>query len=416
MNLSSDKLALDGGTPAAANLQFPAWPPVSDDAERDLVEIYRSRNWSFGGAHELAFAQEFADAHDADFGVFMVNGTVTLQCALALHGVGPGDEVIIPALTWPATAMAVIYLGATPVFVDVRPDTICLDEAAVEAAITPRTRAIIPVHLYGSMADLDAMKAIAERHDLALIEDCAHAHGGKWNGKGLGSIGAVGSFSFQQSKTMAAGEGGICLTSDESFAEKLYRMKHIGYGPAVRQGAAASGPPEGMPVYNFRATEFQAAILRHQLRELDALIDRYNANAARLEAMLQDVPGVRVQSRGRCSTRQSYYCLLFLFDEEPMKDIPLSLIQQALSAEGLTMLWPTYGVVYKHLLWNVPSANYRIAGDCRVAEDVGMAHGIAMVHYFLGMSEADIDALGNAIIKVARNADALRARTASSVE
>ncbi|HVF09342.1 MAG TPA: DegT/DnrJ/EryC1/StrS family aminotransferase [Abditibacteriaceae bacterium] len=408
LTATEEKLALLGGAPLAGEvLSAPPWPPVSETVAKQLGEIYLSRNWSFNGAHEQAFARDFAAAHDARYGVFMANGTVTLQCALGAYGIAPGDEVIVPALTWPATAMAVLYLGATPVFVDVEPSTLCLDASAFEAAITPRTRAVIPVHLYGGMSDMEAVLAVAGRHNLIVVEDCAHGHGGKWKGRGLGSWGHAGSFSFQQSKTLACGEGGICLTDDEAIADRLYRSKHIGYADGAKQGASSSGPPSDLMCYNFRATEFQAAILRHQLLNLDDLMETYNQNAARFEAQLAAVPGLRVQSRGRLSTRQSYYAFCVVFDEDPLGDIPVATILDALRAEGLAA-GTTYGTVYNHMLFTVPADKYCIAaGSCPVAEITGSQRTVVLPHQWLGADDATIEAIGAIFSKVAHNAEAL---------
>jgi dTDP-4-amino-4,6-dideoxygalactose transaminase len=304
--------------------------------------------------------------------------------------------------------MAVLYLGATPVFADIEPSTLCLDPAKFEAAITDETRAVIPVHLYGSTPDMEAILEIAHRHNLIVIEDCAHAQGGKWNGRGLGSWGHVGSFSFQQSKTMACGEGGICLTNDDETAERLYRLKHIGYAPATAQGQAASGPPPGLICHNFRATEFQALILQDQLANLESLMATYNANAARLEDRLADVEGIRVQARGRLADPQSYYCWVVIFDEGPLTDVPLSRILEAIQAEGLTM-GGTYGSVYQHMLWNIPESQYRIAdGGCPVADGVGSQRAAVLPHQWLGADEETIGAIGEILVKVAANAEALR--------
>jgi L-glutamine:2-deoxy-scyllo-inosose/3-amino-2,3-dideoxy-scyllo-inosose aminotransferase len=407
--LANDRLALSGGTAIAAEpLTMPAWPPVNEATAQRLAQLYLSRNWSFNGPHEVRFSRDFAGFHNAGYGIFMANGTVTLQCALGAYGIGPGDEVIVPALTWPATAMAVLYVGATPVFVDIEPTTLCLDPAALEAAITPRTRAVIPVHLYGSMADLEAILAIAERHDLVVIEDCAHGHGGQWNGRGLGSWGHVGSFSFQQSKTMASGEGGTCLTNDEAIAERLYLSKHIGYSDSSAQGGAASGPPAGLTCYNFRGTEFQALILQDQLSRVEELIDLYNGNAAYLEERMTGIPGVRIQSRGRLSTRQSYYGFGFIFDEPPVAEVPFKTIVEALRAEGLA-LGPTYGTVYNHILFNPTPESYRIAeGSCPVAETIGTDRTVIMLHPWLGSSLDTMEQIADIVEKVARLTPALK--------
>ncbi|MCD4825096.1 MAG: DegT/DnrJ/EryC1/StrS family aminotransferase [Phycisphaerae bacterium] len=406
---TTSKLAILGGTPVCSeSLQQPAWPPISEATAERLKEVYLSGQWSFNSPAEQEFAQAFAAYHDAKHGIFMANGTVTLQCALAACGVGPGDEVIVPALTWMATAMAVHYVGAKPVFVDIEPDTLCLDPTKIEAAITGKTKAIMPVHLYASMADIDAILNIAGKHGLTVIEDCAHMHGGKWNGRGVGSWGKIGSFSFQQSKTVTSGEGGICITDDDELAEKLFRMKHIGYACGMSQGQADQGPPAGLTCYNFRATAFQAVILSDQLKELKGLIERYGENASRLEARLADVPGVRIQARGRLADPQGYYCMTIIFDGEQTADVPLERIGNALEAEGL--VFPkTYGPVYKHTLYNLPADSYRIdGGSCPVAETICEKHALLLMHQWLASDEKTIDAIGEIIAKVALDAEALR--------
>ncbi len=240
------KLALLGGKPVSTPINGIPWPPTSEKTGDKLKELYLSRKWSFNSPSEQEFEKAYAKYHGAKHGIFMVNGTVTLECALEALGIGEGDEVVVPALTWIATAMAVRYVGAKPVFVDIEPTTLCMDPKKFEKAINPRTKAVIPVHLYGSMADLDKIIKIAKRQRLAVVEDCAHMQGGVWNGRGVGSWGDVGSFSFQQSKTVSAGEAGICLTNDDRLADRLFRTKHIGYPNGAGQGGAKHGPPEGL--------------------------------------------------------------------------------------------------------------------------------------------------------------------------
>ncbi len=402
-----ERLAILGGKPVCESpLPWPAWPPLFERTAARLREIYFSRQWSFNSPTERAFERAFADHHGAKHGIFMVNGTVTLQCALSAVGVGPGDEVIVPALTWMATAMAVHYVGATPVFVDIQPDTLCLDPEAARAAITPKTKAIIPVHLYGSMANLDAVLALARERGLPVIEDCAHMQGGKWRGRGVGCWGDVGSFSFQQSKTLASGEGGICITNDDVLAEKLYRLKHIGYGRGMRQGQAQSGPPAGLACFNFRSTAFQAGILLDQLEELPALIARYENAADYLRRRLADVPGVRVQARGREASPQGYYGLFFIYDRGPAAQVPLARLLDALRAEGLSGACGTYGPVYRHMLYNMPPDRYRIAGDgtCPVADGAGTQHAVGFLHPWLSSDERTLAAMGDILAKVAERA------------
>ncbi len=402
-------LAINGGKAISeTRLPVPEWPPVKESTVEKLKEIYLSRQWSFNSAAEQAFETEFAAYHGARYGIFMSNGTVTLECALEALGIGPGDEVIVPALTWIATAMAVRYVGATPVFADIEPTTLCLDPKAAEAAITPATRAIIPVHLYGGMADLEALQAIADRHQLAIVEDCAHMQGGLWNGRGVGSWGAVGSFSFQQSKTLAAGESGICLTNDPKLAELLYRAKHIGYSRYDKQGQAGTPPPVGLTCHNYRGLALQAQILRDQLTDLKALIQRYGQSAAILADAVAGIPGIRLQSPGRLASPQGYYALGVIVDGPEWHDIPIPRIIEAIAAEGMGCINGTYGSVYRHLLFNMAPSEYRLpAGGCPVADGLGSLRTAVIMHYALYYPET-AEALGRILQKLAANVAELK--------
>lgn len=372
-----------GDAYSAQPLIRPAWPPISRSAAERLQEVYLSGHWSFNSPAEQAFARDFAASHGARHGVFMANGTATLECALRAYGIGKGDEVIVPALTWPATAMAVHYVGATPVFVDIEHDTLCLDPSRVADAITPRTAAIMPVHIYGGMADLERLLALAAKHGLKVIEDCAHMHGAKWAGRGAGTWGGIGSFSFQQSKTMASGEGGICITNDDDLADRIYRAKHIGYADGSVQGAASNGPPSDLLCHNFRSTAFQAVLLSDQLTGLGSRIEQYNSNRDLIESYIRDIPGIRIQSRGRLADPQGYYALAFIFDEEPMAAFDLQVIHQAISREGL-LLSKTYGPVYRHVLYTLPPNQYRISdGGCPVADIVAGTRTLTLPHQWL---------------------------------
>lgn len=396
-------LALFGGTPVSKEICPQPWPPVSESTADKMRELYLSRAWSFNSPAEQDFEAAFADSHDAKHGIFMVNGTVTLECALLAAGIGEGDEVIVPALTWIATAMAVGYVGAIPVFVDIEPTTLCLDPEKTEDAITSKTKAIIPVHLYGSMADVDKFITIADKHNLFLIEDCAHMHGGKWNGRGVGSWGDVGSFSFQQSKTLSSGEGGICLTNNDELAKRIYLAKHIGYGKNTAQGEANEGPPVGLHCHNYRGTAFEATILKDQLEGLPDLIERYNRSAEIINNKIADIPSVRIQTKGRLASPQGYYTLVVIFDGEGIKDIPLARIIEACAAEGL-QLGITHGTVYKHLLFNLAENEYRIdKGSCPVTEIIGTERAAMLAHPYLGCDDETAAKIGDVIAKVVKN-------------
>ena len=400
--MASEKLAINGGKPAitpAAKRVLKPWPlPDARTAER-LKQVYLSGHWSFNGPCEQEFSRKFAAYCGARHGIFMVNGTVTLESALHALGVKAGDEVIVPGNTWIATAMAPVYLGARPVIVDVEPGTLCLDPEQTRRAITRRTKAIIPVHLFGSMADMDRFSVLSRETGIPVIEDCAHAQGGVWKGRGLGSIGQVGSFSFQQSKPLSSGEGGICLTNDDALADRLFRIKHIGYGAGQKQGQAASGPAAGLLCHNYRGLEFNAVILIEALRRLKAQTAQRDANARYLAGLLRDVPGIALQARGRRADVQGYYMLALLVDPQALKPgCTLQEIKSALAAEGLPC-GSGYGPVYRHLLWNLPADAYRLHSRA-VVEESSTRRLLTLSHNWLLTGRPMMRAMARAIGKV----------------
>ena len=401
------KLAINGGKPLLGEneAKVTPWPPLSDATEAKIIEVYRSRKWSFNSESERSFENAYSAFHDAKYGVLMSNGTVTLECALAALGVGPGDEVIVPALTWPATAMAVRYVGGTIVFADIEKDTMCLDPAAFEAAITPKTKAVIPVHLYGSMADLDAIIAIADKHGIAVVEDCAHMQGGKWNGRGVGSWGRIGSFSFQQSKTLSGGESGICITNDPELADLMYRLKHIGYSRNDAQGGAKTPPPVDLCCHNYRGLAIQAVIMEDQIAGVPAYLAQCAKFAEATEEACRDIPGVTFQKPGLKATRQGYYARGIGFTGDMWEGIAPKHIVAALKAEGMKWFTATYGIVRKHMLFNLSQKYWRNAGD-PVSEAV-CASSIVTMHMLMsapGAAEQVVDALH----KLAANVEELR--------
>ncbi|MFM7508011.1 MAG: DegT/DnrJ/EryC1/StrS family aminotransferase, partial [Actinomycetota bacterium] len=247
--------AVLGGEPIRAE-DYPTWP-IWDDRERSyLVDTLDAGGWWQGdGLRAATFAADFAAYHSARHGLALTNGTHTLEAALAACDVGEGDQVIVPGITFIASASAVLAVNATPVLVDIDPDTLCIDPAAVEAAITPATKAVIAVHVAGAAADLDALTALCSAHGLRLIEDCAHAHGMFWRGRGVGSWGDFGSFSMQRSKLMTAGEGGVLICNDDELRDRAWS-----YADCGRQAGEwfYHHPNYGS---NLRMTEWQGAVL-----------------------------------------------------------------------------------------------------------------------------------------------------------
>jgi dTDP-4-amino-4,6-dideoxygalactose transaminase len=402
------KLALLGGQAIFEQpLEFRSfWPPVDELTAQKLQQLYYSRKWTAFDEAEPVFAKAFAAYHGAQHGVFTINGTITLQCALGACGIGSGDEVIVSPLTWYATAIAVRHVGARPVFVDIEPDTLCIDPDKIAAAINERTKAVIPVHAYGSMADMDRIMSIAKCNGLRVIEDCAHMHGGIWNGKGIGSIGDVGSFSFQYTKTMSSGEGGICITNNAEIADRIFRIKQIGYGAGELPRQAKSGPPRGLLCYNFRATAFHTVVLEEQLKSLDSRLERYRKAVSYLEGRLNKTTKIRFQKPGKKAQRQGYFGWVMIFDDPAYSDIPVSVIQKAIEAEGLSLL-AAEGPIYRHILFNVENEGYRIDQPCSVTEHACLRM-LWLLHAYLGLTEDQIEKIADAIEKVMTNANELR--------
>lgn len=321
-------LALFGGAPVRRK-PFAQWP-VFDDTERAAVlEVLESGAWGGYSPRVSDFEQTFAHQHGARFGISACNGTVTLETALLAAGIQPGDEVIVPPITFIATATAVLRLGAVPVFVDIEPAGCNLDPRRLSEAIRPATRAIVPVHFGGHPADMDAILEIAGKHGLIVIEDAAHAHGARWKDRPVGAFAEFGSFSFQQSKNMTAGEGGILLTNNEGLAAKARAVCNQGR----REGGAWY---EHVTLgSNYRMTGWQAAILLAQLKRLPAQMKKRAHNAAFLSrALIRGgilVPPV-TDSR---VTAHGFYLYVLRLNTSALPGVSAESFAKALGAEGI---------------------------------------------------------------------------------
>lgn len=326
-------LAINGGV-KACNVEWPRWP-VWGEAERlGLAGVLESGEWWYG-RKVAEFEAAFAAFQNARFGITCSSGTTALEAALAALGVGAGDRVIVPPYTFVATASAVLRVGATPVFADIDPDTLNIDPAAVAGKIGPRTRAIIPVHVAGYIADMDRLSELAQRNGLAILEDACHAWGSQWQGKGAGALGNCGVFSFQASKNITSGEGGIILTDDEALAARCRSYTNCG-----RQA--------GEPWYrhftlgsNIRLTEFQAALLLAQLSRLEEQTLRRAESAAILTAALDGVPGLALLRPEPRLTRRSHHFFAFRVNPQVLGCSRDAFIR-ALAAEGVPTSpgWP----------------------------------------------------------------------------
>jgi dTDP-4-amino-4,6-dideoxygalactose transaminase len=326
----SDRPAILGGTPVRAGRQWPPWPQWDEGERSGLGAVLESGAWSSAGGEQAnAFAAEFAAFQGAHYGLAVTNGTQTMDAALAACGIGEGDEVIVPAITFVATAAVVLGANATPVLVDVDPASLCIDVAAAEAAIGERTRAIIAVHIAGRPCDMDALSELCSRRGLVLIEDCAHAPGTRWRGRGAGSFGSFGSFSFEASKLITAGEGGALTANDEALRARAWSYVNCG---RVEGGHWYHHASHGS---NLRMTEWQGAVLRAQLRRYPEHHRLREERAALLDAELAKVPGLQPQSSDPRSDSRAYYSYVFHYEASEFAGMPLGGLEGALAAEGI---------------------------------------------------------------------------------
>lgn len=320
-------LALLGGSRVRTR-PFASWPVFGQAEERRLLATLRSGNWGrLDGPEVEEFERRFAGMHGCSYGIAVANGTVALHVALLASGIAAGDEVIVPPYTFVSTALAVVETNAVPVFADVGLDSFNISPQAVAAAITPRTRAIIPVHFGGHPAEMDELMTIARDHDLIVIEDAAHAHGASYHDRPAGSLGHLASFSFQSSKNLTSGEGGIITTNDEALADSCRSIQNCGRvgGGMWYEHHVIAG--------NYRLGEFQGAVLNCQLDRLDGQTRTRDGNGRYLAARLGRVPGLRPQTLREACTRHSYHLFLLRLDAE--FGAPRHLVLKALEAEGI---------------------------------------------------------------------------------
>jgi dTDP-4-amino-4,6-dideoxygalactose transaminase len=354
----TDKLAVDDGVPIRAR-RWPQWPCATERTVRYATDALVSGRWAISGAYrgvpgfERRFSTAFAAYVGTPYCVPTSNGTASLGIALEAAGVGAGDEVIVPGLSWVASASAVIGVNAVPVLCDVDRGHWCLDPVVVEAAITPRTRAITVVHLYSAVADLTALLAIAERHGIPLIEDCAQAHGAAYLGRRVGGHGAIGAFSMQQTKLLTCGEGGAAVCHDPALADRLEQLRADGrryFAEPPASGQLELEEVGAMLGSNRCLSELHAAILLDQLTDLDEQNARRADRAARLDAQLVGL-GCRTQSTTVGTTSRTYYQYAFELPPRLLERIDVSEAALALTAELGFPVKRTYRPLDDHPLY-----------------------------------------------------------------
>jgi dTDP-4-amino-4,6-dideoxygalactose transaminase len=404
-------LAINGGYPVAPFGLRTRWPVYDESDIHAVLEVLTSGKWCALGHTTYSkngqFERAFADYLGVDYGILVDNGTDAIALALKAGGINVGDEVIVPAVTFVATATAVLQVNGVPIFADIDPETYQIDPAAIRKLITNRTKAIVPVHYGGYPADMDEIMKIAEENNLLVVEDCAEAHGSEWNGKRVGTIGHLGTFSFQQGKPLTCGEGGFVCTDDKELASRCVSYSNF-------------GRIAGKPVYehywmgwNMRATEFQAALLLSQLKRLPKQTQIRHANGKYLAFELEKIDGVSALKRDPRITNRGYYFFLMRYDLTRFENVSLECFIKALNSEGIPV-----GKAHNQPLYNNPLfKEMHFSGiphmdvdytniSCPVAERIYKNEIVALGKDFL-MERENIDLVLKSIIKIRENINEL---------
>jgi dTDP-4-amino-4,6-dideoxygalactose transaminase len=397
MTLTGSRLAIHGGDPVRTT-PIGQWPEFGREEEDLLLAALRSGKWgSLDGTYVNEFERAFAEFQAAKHAVTTVNATMGLAVAYKAIGLEPGDEVVVPAYTFIATASAALMIGVIPVFADVDPETLLISPESMDAAVTPRTKALVPVHHGGSPVDMDAVMEVAQRRGLRVVEDAAQAHGAAWRGRPVGAIGDVGVFSHQSSKMLTAGEGGTMVTNDPQIDELLWSYRNVGrrrggeWYEHVRLG------------WNLRMTEFQAAVLLAQLQRFPEQQARRTAAAAYLTQRLSEIPGVVPLEVPAGVTAHSWYTYHWRWLGARQGGLDKLAFAGALRAEGVPVL---HGYVPINRNEAVRAEIKRLGGAepaaCPAAEKADAEEILAFSSPILMAPERDLDDVVRAVEKVAR--------------
>lgn len=398
----TSQLAINGGKKTVEKTFN--WPIFDETEVQAVTDIVRSGKWGNPDALDTVetFEKEFAAFCGSKYAISCVNGSVSLRLALIACGVKPGDEVIVPPYTFIATASIVIEANCVPVFVDIDPETYNMDPLAVEAAITPRTKVIIPVHFGGQACDMDAIMAIAKKHNLRVIEDAAHAHGAEYKDLKLGSIGDIGSFSFQSSKNLTSGEGGIVVTNDDELYKTMHSLRNVG---RIEGGQWYEHYNPGC---NYRITQMQAVLLSAQLKRLEEQTETRNTNGLYLNELLSKIDGISPLTRGHGETLHCYHIFIFKYDKSKFNNLPRVEFANMLAAEGVPSFKGYPEPLYKQplfqqknwLCYAIPEEVDYTEVKCEVAEKACYEEAIWILqHAMLGTKE-DMESFAAAILKI----------------
>jgi dTDP-4-amino-4,6-dideoxygalactose transaminase len=429
---SFGKLAIEGGTPVR-QAPWPVWPRGDEGTEKILAEVVRSGRWTISGVYrgkkswERQFSEDFAAFNGVPYCVPTTSGTSSLTLAMLGLGIGPGDEVLVPGMTWVACATSVLCIGAIPIIVDVDPTSLAMSLEAARSAITPKTKAVMLVHPFCRVGDIEGFLALCKEKNLFLIEDCSQAHGAKWKGQRVGTFGHVGCFSMQQTKVLTAGEGGAAITRDKELYERMEQLRCDGR-------MFISAPPKdgrteltenvttnAVLGQNLCISEFQAAVLIDRLKHLDAELELRRERAELLETLLLERFGGAVRLLPKQpGADQTWYNVVFDVDTSAFGGNTVDAIARAMYEELQTLCFTLYAPMSRHPLYR-PHQSARVPKDEAVkkaldpkrfslpnAEEM-RKRGICLQSYVLLDRPQGMHDIVNAFAKVqARAADLLK--------
>ena len=419
-------LALKGGTPVRTK-PFPSWPQGGEEEKRWLEKVLTSPRWFAGLQADdpeslgTLFGKKFSQLHEAKFALPVANGSVAIEIGLKALGIKPGDEVIVPPYTFISTATSVLMVGAIPVFADIDPASYCLDPEDVARHITPHTRAVLPVHLGGQMSDMPALKEVAGKHNLTILEDCAQSIDSAMLGKKAGTWGDAGTFSFQSNKTITSGEGGLVMTDDPKVAEKVVALRAFGRF-RNRPGVRSSDLTCQQLSSNYRLSEFQSAVLLGQLERFPDQDRIRQANATKLTQGLNQVPGLKHIRKELPAMKHGYYYYILRYDPDSFGALDPDGLCAALNAEGIPFVPGDRKPLYRHPVFETGSLaeylspqvleRYRESVDpdrlaCPHAE-AACQRTILLRHQVLLGSEKDMEDIVEAVRKVQKHIDEVR--------
>lgn len=413
--------AILGGTSIRGKKEWPKWPIWNPETDsKQINEVLNSGVWSRAGL-VTEFEKKWATTLGAKRCLSVVNGTNALITSLAQLGITAGDEVIVPPYTFIATVAAILANGAMPVFVDTDRKTFQIDPDKIEAKITPRTKAILPVHILGLPADMTRIMAIAKKHNLFVVEDACQAHLAEINHQKVGTIGHAGCFSFQNSKNLAIGEGGAIVSNDEVFMDKCYSYHNYGYPYGTNVGNIDVGAT--ILGTKLRLTEYQAAIGLAQLKRLDAETTLRNENALYLKSKISHIPGILPYELTSNVTRAAYHVFPFRYNKDKFKGLSRKDFLNALSAEGVPAMSgyktlnkepylqyalqsPNFQKMYPKELLDIHAFNEK--NLCPENDILCNEEAVWLFHNMLLGSKSDMDDIAVAIESIHKNADKIK--------